>query len=117
MTASAEAKGVGAEPPAQPTPVAALAPARQATNTPALLAGLAWIASAALTGYFALLQLGYANLVPELGSLAVWNGIAAAVTLSGTDPRGGLIPRRTRRREDRTATLFVVAWRPFKWVS
>ena len=54
---------------------------QQAANTPALLAGAAWIASAAFMGYLALLQLGYANVSPELGSLALWNGLTAAITL------------------------------------
>lgn len=73
--------GQPAEPPAQPTLAAPTALGRQAANTLALLAGTAWIASAAFMGYLALLQLGYANLMPELGSLALWNGVTAAITL------------------------------------
>ncbi|MFZ5855109.1 MAG: hypothetical protein ACOYXS_11570 [Chloroflexota bacterium] len=70
-----------AEPPAQPTLAVPSALGQQAANTPALLAGAAWIASAAFMGYLALLQLGYANVSPELGSLALWNGLTAAITL------------------------------------
>jgi hypothetical protein len=50
--------------------------------TPALLAGIAWILSAVLMGYLALLQLGYANIAgTDLRSLALWNGLSAAITL------------------------------------
>jgi hypothetical protein len=48
-------------------------PARPGAITPALLAGISWIVSAALMGYLALLQLGYANIAgADLRSLAVF---------------------------------------------
>ena len=49
------------------------------------LAGIAWIICAALTGYLAFIQLGYAGTIVDDGSLpslALWNGVTAALTLS-----------------------------------
>lgn len=46
--------------------------------------GIAWIVAAVAIGYLALLQLGYAGTTLDNGSfeaLAIWNGIAAAITV------------------------------------
>lgn len=58
------------------------------TNVPATLGGIGWIVSALLIGYLALLQLGYSGFAAQVGvsasdlqSLALWNGITAAVTV------------------------------------
>jgi len=70
-----------AQTPITPPPVpAAPGQATQVTT----LAGLAWIVCAALTGYLAFIQLGYAGTVLDDGSLqsaALWNGVTAALTL------------------------------------
>jgi hypothetical protein len=54
-------------------------------DTIGLIAGLAWIGAALCFGYLAFLQLQYAPLAglqeSELRGLALWNGIAAAITL------------------------------------
>jgi hypothetical protein len=50
-----------------------------------LIAGLAWIGSAAAIGYLAFLQLQYASTqlpgAEDVGTVALWNGVTAAVTL------------------------------------
>lgn len=54
-------------------------------STIALVAGLTWIGSAAAIGYLAFLQLQYSSLgyadSAGAGSLALWNGVSAAVTV------------------------------------
>jgi hypothetical protein len=51
------------------------------TITPALFGGVAWVGSGVLTGWLALTQLGYASVLPALQGYALWNGIAAVITL------------------------------------
>jgi hypothetical protein len=56
----------------------------QPTNVLAVIGGVAWIISAALTGYLALLQFGFVGTILDGGSLqtlAISNGVAAALTV------------------------------------
>ena len=81
-----------------PTPAAYVAPSPAVTpappaptvvpsNTLALLAGLAWLGTAAVTAYLAFLQLDYGNTLRAAGlddqglsGLALWNGMSAILT-------------------------------------
>jgi hypothetical protein len=71
-------------------PAATLLPASATlpTSAPATnvepIAGVAWIVSAAMIGYLGLFQLGYVGTILDTGDLqaiAIWNLIAAAITL------------------------------------
>src|SRR4051794_26393490 len=68
-------------------PIAGPGPASSApdhTRTSVLVAGLAWLIAAALTGYIGLTQLAYVRTIFDSGDLqatAFWNLIAGAVTL------------------------------------
>jgi hypothetical protein len=71
--------------PAASPPIAS-APSQQANNILRLIAGLAWLLAAALTGYLAFLQLQFSaategRLGNEAMSLAITNGISAAITV------------------------------------
>jgi hypothetical protein len=69
-------------------PTTATPEAQSYDNPAATFAGIAWIICAALTGYLALLQFGTARNLTSLGldpgdlqTFALWNGVAAAVTV------------------------------------
>jgi hypothetical protein len=71
-----------------PSPTPSRAPSTLPGSAPATnvepIAGVAWIVSAALIGYLGLLQLGYVGTILDTGGLqglAIWNLIAAAITL------------------------------------
>jgi hypothetical protein len=84
-------QGSTKSPPPTPPPAPIPAPPGSAPSDverPAVptsvLAGVAWILGAALTGYLGLLQLGYAGTEFDDGSLqftAIWNLVAAALQL------------------------------------
>ena len=62
-----------------PTPTVAV----PSSNPAAMAAGVAWILTAAVTAYLALLQWSYAGTPVDDGSYqlsALWNGVAAALT-------------------------------------
>jgi hypothetical protein len=69
------------------TAAAALAHADARSNTTLpLIAGLAWLVAAALTGYLAFLQLQFSGdsntrLAEEARNLAIGNGVSAAITV------------------------------------
>lgn len=76
----------GGQVPLTTPPIAPAPPTTPASSASpaALLAGVSWIACAALTGYLGFLQLSFAGSVVDDGSLteaAIWNGVAAALTL------------------------------------
>ena len=76
--------GCGADLDEGPTPAATPALADRAGSNVARYAGIAWILSAALIGYLALIQLGYVGSIFDTGQfqeLAIWNGLTALITL------------------------------------
>lgn len=79
--AGGQAPATHAAPAPAPSPTAA---SPSGSSPVVLLAGVSWIACAALTGYLAILQLSYAGSFVDDGTLteaAIWNGGAAALTL------------------------------------
>lgn len=75
-------EGSGVLPPDTVIPL--VAPEATQSETVGLLAGLSWIGSAVAMGYLAFLQLQYSSLglvgSRDAGTLAIWNGVAAAIT-------------------------------------
>ena len=80
QTAPPSARNDPVEPAREP-----VAAASSSTNQLPLIAGVAWLIGAAAIAYLALLQLQYSSLgfadSTDAGSLALFNGVAAAITV------------------------------------